>query len=137
MSSGAERRLDARQRLKFFVLQRLLDRAQAVRPLRMAGRRQVVEAGGMAEEEGGHSARLRRSQALVEVLYRDFASRLTPAGGGLLSGTKKSTCSGWLGIDAVLIEIGDALAGQKCVVDQEVPGESSSASGKCGRRPRP
>jgi hypothetical protein len=26
-----------------------------------------------------------------------FAAKLTPAGGGMSSGTKKSTCSGWLG----------------------------------------
>ena len=42
------RRLLARQRLELLVLERLLDRAQPVRPLGMAGRREVVEAGGMA-----------------------------------------------------------------------------------------
>ena len=48
------RRLLARQQLKAFVLQRLLDGAQAVRPLGMAGGRQMVEAGGMGKEESGH-----------------------------------------------------------------------------------
>ena len=53
-SSGAARRLLARQHVEPLVLQRLLDGAQAVRPLGMAGGCQVIEAGGMAEEQSGH-----------------------------------------------------------------------------------
>ena len=45
------RRLLARQRLELLVLERLLDGAQAVRPLGMADRRLVFEAGGVGEEE--------------------------------------------------------------------------------------
>ena len=44
----------ARQHMEPFVLQRLLDGAQAVRPLGMPGRVHVIEAGGMAEEQSGH-----------------------------------------------------------------------------------
>ena len=44
-----DRRLLARQHLEALVLQRLLDGAQTVRPLGMAGGREMVEAGGMAE----------------------------------------------------------------------------------------
>ena len=48
------RRLFARQRGKLLVLQRRLDGAQPVRPLRMAGRGQVIEAGGMRDEKRAH-----------------------------------------------------------------------------------
>ena len=50
------RRLDARERLEALVLERAVDGAQPVRPLGMAGRREVVEAGGVGDEEGGSSA---------------------------------------------------------------------------------
>ena len=48
------RRLDARQRLEALVFERLLDGAQPVRPLRMAGRGQVIEAGRVGDEQRGH-----------------------------------------------------------------------------------
>ena len=54
ISSGRHRRLLARQQLEPLVRQRFLDGAQAVRPLGMAGRGQMIEAGGMADEQGGH-----------------------------------------------------------------------------------
>ena len=88
-----ERSLDARQRLKLFVLQHLFDRTQTIRPFRMARRREVVQAGGMTEEESGHWLDLNARTPSWKCLSR-FCSRLTPLGGGLLSGTKKSTCSG-------------------------------------------
>jgi hypothetical protein len=47
-------RLLARQQLKPLIRQRLVDGAQAIRPLGMAGRGQMLEAGGMAEEQSGH-----------------------------------------------------------------------------------
>ena len=115
------RRLLARQHLEPLVLQRLLDGAQAIRPLGMAERGEVIEAGGMAEEEGGHWLLLtcQGADANCAVIAResgrssnhgigDFVSRLHALhdgvafapyalGGGISSGTKKSTCSGWLG----------------------------------------
>jgi len=51
------RRLLARQRLEFLLLERALDRTQPVRPLRMAHRRQMIEAGRVAEQERGHADR--------------------------------------------------------------------------------
>ena len=48
------RRLDARERLEALVLERAVDGAQPVRPLGMAGRREVLEAGGVGDEERGH-----------------------------------------------------------------------------------
>ena len=50
-------RFDPRQRLKPFRLERLLDGAQPVRPLRMAERRQVLQAGGMGDQQRGHRRR--------------------------------------------------------------------------------
>ena len=52
---ASERRLDSCQRLKLFILEHLIDRTQAVRTLRMSGRRQVVQAGWMAEKKSRHS----------------------------------------------------------------------------------
>jgi hypothetical protein len=49
------RRLLARQRLELLVFQRALDRAQAVGPLGMSVRRQVVETGLMAEQQCRHA----------------------------------------------------------------------------------
>ena len=48
------RRLLAHQWLEAVGGQRALDRAQPVGPLRMAGRGEVLQAGGMADEERGH-----------------------------------------------------------------------------------
>ena len=49
------RRLDARTSVwKRSSLERALDGAQPIRPLRMAGRREVLEAGGVGDEERGH-----------------------------------------------------------------------------------
>ena len=56
VSKVGSRRLDAHQRLEALGFERALDRAQPVRPLRMAGRREVVEAGRMGDEERGHRA---------------------------------------------------------------------------------
>ena len=56
-----------------------------------------------------------------------FGSRLTPAGGGMSSGTKKSTCSGWLGSARYWSKSVTPSLGQKRVVDQKVPGESSAS----------
>jgi hypothetical protein len=52
---ASERGLDSCQRLKLFIFQHLIDRTQAVRPLRMSGWRQVVQAGWMAEKKSRHS----------------------------------------------------------------------------------
>ncbi len=52
------RRLLARQRLEFLVLERALDRAQPVGPLGMPHRRQMIEAGRMAEQQCGHAVRI-------------------------------------------------------------------------------
>ncbi len=78
------RRMLARQRHEALVLEHALDRAQPVRTLRMAERRQMLEAGVMGDEQGQHAAQV-------------LAARLTPAGGVLSSGTKKSDASGSLG----------------------------------------
>ena len=51
-----ERRLFARKSGEFFALQCALDRAQAVRPLRVAGRCQVIETGGMRNEKSAHES---------------------------------------------------------------------------------
>ena len=53
------RRLDARQRLEFLGLERALDGAQPVRPLGMTERGEMVETGGMADDESGHVSHLR------------------------------------------------------------------------------
>ena len=49
-----QRRLLARQQVEFLRFQRLLDRAQPLRPLGMAHRVEMVETGRMGEEESGH-----------------------------------------------------------------------------------
>jgi hypothetical protein len=51
-------RLHAGEVLELLLLERLLDRAQAIGPLRMAGWRQVIEAGRMGHEQGGHGRTL-------------------------------------------------------------------------------
>ena len=48
------RRLGAREHLEFFRLERAFDRAQPIRTLGMAERRQMFEAGGMAEQQSRH-----------------------------------------------------------------------------------
>ena len=53
------RRLHACERLEFFRLQRVLDRAQPLRPLGMAGRREMVQAGRMCDQERRHQACIR------------------------------------------------------------------------------
>jgi len=50
----AERRLLANQRLEFLLLENAFDRADAVRPLGVAGAVQVVERCGMGDEKCGH-----------------------------------------------------------------------------------
>ena len=57
-----------RQHVNPLVLQRLLDGAQAIRPLGMTGRGQVIEAGGMTEEQGGHWCVLTRLGHCVQTL---------------------------------------------------------------------
>src|SRR5580658_3529576 len=52
------RRLDARKRLKFLRLERVLDRPQPVWPLGMAVRGEVIEAGRMGDQERGHRTTL-------------------------------------------------------------------------------
>ena len=49
---AGERRLHAGQVLELLLLERLLDRAQPIGPLRMAGRGQVIEAGRMGDVAG-------------------------------------------------------------------------------------
>ena len=82
------RRGDARQGLEALVLERAIDGAQPIRALGMTGRSEVIEAGRMGDVEGGHS---------VVISLQVLAARLTPAGGLMASGTKKSGDSGWLG----------------------------------------
>ncbi len=60
------RRLDARQHLEFFRLERGFDGAQAVGPLGMAGRRQMQQTGGMADEERGHCNECRTGRAVAK-----------------------------------------------------------------------
>ncbi len=96
ISNGAIGACSRASDMEPLVLQRLLDGAQTIRPLGMAERGQVIEAGGMAEKRGwtlGCSNVAWRGRQPCQA----FAFRLTPLGGGMLSGTKKSTCSGWLG----------------------------------------
>src|ERR1700742_4551683 len=50
----AFRRLAAHQRVEPLLAKHLVDRPQAIGPLGMTGRREVVEAGRMGEEKGGH-----------------------------------------------------------------------------------
>ena len=66
----AARSLDTRKRLKLFVLQYLFDRAQTIRALRMTGRRQVVEARGMAKKESRHRLDLNARRPLRKYLAR-------------------------------------------------------------------
>ena len=54
VSSGAAGASTRTEQLEPLVLERALDGAQPVRPLRMAERREVVEAGRVGNEEGGH-----------------------------------------------------------------------------------
>ena len=51
---GGEGRLHAGEVLELLLLERLLDGTQPIGPLRMAGRRQVIEAGRMGDVQGGH-----------------------------------------------------------------------------------
>src|SRR5262249_43248925 len=75
--------LCAREHGEALMFEDALDRAQPVRPLRMAHWGDVVETGRMGEQKGGHGARC------TQIL----AARLTPAGGLSPSGTKKSGVS--------------------------------------------
>ena len=70
------RRLLARQRLELFRLQRLLDGAQPVGPLGMAGRRQMFKASGVADQESGHRTNVgwRRAPAKPIIFRRAYAS---------------------------------------------------------------
>ena len=52
----AARRLPPVEQRENLRLERRLDGAQAIRPLRMAGGREVVEAGGMGDEKRLHEA---------------------------------------------------------------------------------
>src|SRR5687768_3071719 len=90
-----KRRVFAHQRIELLVFQHLLDRAQTIRPLGMALRRLMVEAGGMAEEKGRHRYHLDPPRHLRKPHRRPPI--VTPLGGGGLSGMKMSTCNGWLG----------------------------------------
>ena len=63
---GRGRRLLAREHLETLVLQRLVDGAQPVRPFRMPGRGQVIEAGRVGDQEGRHECRqLFKTAAIV------------------------------------------------------------------------
>ena len=77
-SSGARGACSRASMLEPLVLQRLLDGAQAVRPLGMAGGRQVIEAGGMGDEEGGHG-RCRQSR-YRSVTAKPYPKRSHPRG---------------------------------------------------------
>ena len=85
LASGAA---TPRQGLEALVLEHAIDGAQPIGALGMTGGGEVIEAGRMGDVEGGHS---------VVISLQVFAARLTPAGGLLASGTKKSGDSGWLG----------------------------------------
>ena len=112
----------ARERLEFLVLERPLDRLEAVGALGMAERRDVVEAGRVGDVERRHSGsqvigtrfatdisidcaerkRFRpaaRAQGFPLPASREGvpAARVTPRGGRLSSGTKKSGASGMPG----------------------------------------
>src|SRR5262249_35214195 len=50
------RRLDPHEGPEALVSERPFDGAQALRPLRMASRREVIEAGGVGDEKRGHQA---------------------------------------------------------------------------------
>jgi hypothetical protein len=66
------RRLRARQRGEFRPGQDLVDRTQPVRPLGVPQRRQMIEAGGMGDEQGRHGASTTGTalvQTLADTLY--------------------------------------------------------------------
>ena len=64
--------------------------------------------------------RMRASDRLTPIVSGDA----TPGGGGGSSGTKNVRRERLAGIGAILLEIGDALAGEERVVDQEIAGEA-------------
>ena len=73
---GRHRRLLAGERLEFFRFQRLLDGAQPVGPLGMAGRSQMFKASGVADQESGHrdKCRMGRAPAKPIIFWRAYAS---------------------------------------------------------------
>ena len=79
-----QRRLHARQHLELLVLQRLLDGAQTVRPFGMSGGREMVEAGGVGDEQSGHCCVVTRARSAranlsaVGLLIRSSPQSLSP-----------------------------------------------------------
>src|SRR6185312_4775949 len=105
------------------VLERLFDRTQAVRAFRMAHRREVIEAGGMTDEERGHRSGLTRlfmaaNPFTALALWVEAHSFRWPD----RVGHEEIDLQGLARIGAVLIEIGDAFARKKRIVDEEMPG---------------
>src|SRR6185503_998781 len=108
-------RLDACQRLKLFIFQGLLDRAQPVRPLRVAGRREVVQAGGMTEQKRGHCLDLNAPVAGRKCLSR-FCVQADAVGRPAAVGYEKIDLQRLTRIDTVLVEICHAFPCEKGVV---------------------
>src|SRR5690606_36202179 len=69
-------RLLARQVLELFGRERFLDRAHALRPFGMAGRHDVIDTGGMRDEEGGHGCVL--TPFFPPVIARESGRSSTP-----------------------------------------------------------
>src|SRR5262249_17922523 len=96
-------RFDPHQVLEALVLEHAVDGTQAIRPLGMPGRREVVQAGRMGDQQRGHCRYLpAQSAARKPAICRNRGpsqSHLlpviaTPAGGGGSSGTKNVGASG-------------------------------------------
>src|SRR5580704_18809732 len=76
---GRHRRLLAGERLELFRFQRLLDGAQPVGPLGVAGRSEMLKASGMADQESGHRTNVgwverERNPSSVGVCRRAYAN---------------------------------------------------------------
>src|SRR5262245_16458185 len=119
----AARSLDTGEGLKLFVFQYLFDRAQTVGALRMTGGRQMVQAGSVTEENGGHRLDLNTCKPSWKCLSRFCAQ--TDAIRRWNGVRHEEVQLQWLArVDAILIKITNAFAGEECVVDQEVPCKS-------------
>src|SRR5262245_31557056 len=138
----SRRRLDPRKRSKALVGKRLVDRAQPIGALRMAGWREVVEASGMGDQERGHRT-IRQARAIGYsrgVRQRPITSAAGPARRCLFPSLPGDADAGrWRGliwheerrrerlgrVHAIFLEIGDALGREAAIVDEKIAGKAA------------
>src|SRR5262249_25043882 len=116
------RSLDTGKSLKLFVLQCLFDGAQTVRTLGMTGGRQMVQAGPVTEENCRHHLHLNTHKPSWKWLSR-FCVQTDSVRRWNSVRHEEVHLQGVARVDAILIKITDAFAGEEWVVNQEVPGK--------------